>query len=286
MLNNINRIGNFTSSKIVALTSWGSRPMTEEELIEYKKENPKSQKKTIKCWPGEAALTYIEERNMERRLGCSLETESNARSLSWGSLCEKVADEMNGISYTFCSNQTQVHPEISCWSGSPDYLNEDTVGDYKCPTSRKSFIQLVQPLYDGLTGLAAMNKVRETHPEGETYYWQLVSNAIIFNKRYAELSPFMPYKSQLPDIQMLADGIPNCYWIANALAEELPYLPDGGYYKNFNKIRFEVPEEDKIYLIALVIQSSERLIPPFASGAVSDPFIASYDPEVKSIIIE
>jgi len=37
---------------------------------------------------GAPALTYIEECNFERRLGRSIETESNARPLTWGKFIE------------------------------------------------------------------------------------------------------------------------------------------------------------------------------------------------------
>ena len=39
---------------------------------------------------GVNALTYIEEKNMERRLGRAIESERDSRVMSWGSLCEQI----------------------------------------------------------------------------------------------------------------------------------------------------------------------------------------------------
>lgn len=265
MTTNQPRIGNFTSSEIVALTSTGSRPMTEEELAAHKKANPKSRKTTIQSWPGEAAKTYISETNMERRLGRSLTDESSARPLTWGKLLEARVNDLLGLEYTMCSTETIVHPDVLYWAGSPDVTKNDTVGDVKCPMTLKSFCQLVDPLYNGLTGIEAMNEIRDTHKDGDKFYWQLVSNAILTNKPFAELIVYMPYLSELDAIKLMAqnvqgDQMGKHYWIAMAQEEELPYILDGGYYKNLNIIRFEVPEADKKLLTECVLKGGQELI--------------------------
>jgi hypothetical protein len=238
MINNKPRNGNYTSSEIVALTTVA---------------------KDGKSF-GKPALTYIEETNMERRLGRSLTDESNARALVWGKLLEGYWFDLLGLEYTLSSTETDVHPTIPYWAGSKDGMKKDTVIDIKSPITLKSFCQLVQPLYDGFTGIDAMNAVRENHKDGEKYYWQLVSNAIINNTRHAELVVGMPFFSEIPQIKKLADGLPNCYWIAMANDDELPFLLDGGYYKNINIIRFEVPQEDKDFLTERVKKAGEFLI--------------------------
>src|SRR5690242_19898627 len=153
MIQNKSRCGNFTSSKIVALLSMGSREMTEEEIAAHKKDNPKSRKKTIESWPGKAAQTYIDEKKMERRLGRSLHTEINARATSWGSLVENRVFDLLGLEYSLTSKETLVHPDFHYWAGSPDAEKKNTVPDFKCPLTLKSFCQLVDPLYRGLAGL-------------------------------------------------------------------------------------------------------------------------------------
>jgi hypothetical protein len=266
MINNKLRIGNFTSSEIVALT--------------------KKDKKGTGF--GAPAITYIEETNMERRLGRSLTDEVNARPLIWGKLLEPRVFNLLGLEYVLTSQDTSQHPTIPYWSGSKDGIKHDpgkTVMDIKCPMTLKSFCQLVQPLYDGLTGLDAMNAVRENHKDGDKYYWQLVSNACIENTRFAELIVYMPYYSELADIRMMVqniagDQMAKHYWIAMANEDELPFLLEDGYYKNINIIRFEVPESDKKLLTELVKKGGEMLI--------NEPsvIVAQHDAEVSATIIE
>lgn len=259
MINNKLRIGNFTSSEIVALTTAGK----------------------AKGSFGKPALTYIEECNMERRLGRSLTDEINAKPLVWGKLLEGYWFDLLGLEYTLSSTETDQHPTIPYWAGSKDGMKKDTVIDIKSPITLKSFCQLVDPLYQGYEGMDAMNIIRENHKDGEKYYFQLVSNSILNNTKYAELIVGMPYASEIPAIKLLADGIPGCYWIAMAGDDELPYLPDGGYYKNLNVIRFEVPQEDKDLLTERVLQAGKLLI-----GNESSIILAKHDPELSATLIE
>jgi hypothetical protein len=270
------RVGNITSSEIVALTGMGSRKMTEEELEEYKRNCPKGRKTTIEHWPNDTAINYISECNMERRLLRSISDEVSARALCWGNLVEMVAFDRLGMEYIHSSQETIVHSALDFWVGSPDGFKEDegrTVIDIKCPMTLKSFctfadcIELVE--VDGVwiqDGLKSISNVRDNHNDGDKYYWQLVSNSIIGNCKYAELIIYMPYKSELQEIRELAGQAPEdvlykFFWIANANDEELPHLIEGGYYKNLYTIRFEVPEADKDFLIKRVMEAGRKLQP-------------------------
>jgi hypothetical protein len=245
MINNKLRVGNFTSSEIVALT-----------------------KRDKKGGFGAPALTYIEETNMERRLNRSLTTEIDARPLTWGKLLEERVFELLGLEYALTSQETSQHPDIPFWAGSKDGIKHDegkTIMDIKCPMTLKSFCQLVQPLYNGLTGMDAMNAIRENHKDGDKYYWQLVSNACIESAKCAELIVYVPYFSELTDIRMMAHNVsgdqsPKHYWIAMSNDDDLPYLLDGGYYRNVNVIRFEIPEADKQLLTDMVKKAGEMLL--------------------------
>lgn len=270
MIKNYLRHGNFTSSEIVALLS--------EPTVAEKKQGG--------VW-GKPALTYIEECNMERRLQRSLTDEISAKPLTWGKLLEQKVDDILGIKYSFCSTDTIMHPTIKFWSGSPDGIKHDegkTVVDFKCPMTLKSFCQLVDPLYEGLEGVDAINAIRENHKDGEKYYWQLLSNSILTGAKYAELIIYVPYESELQDIKVLAQQVPGeqlgkHYWIAMANEGELPFIKDGGYYKNLNIIRFEVPEEDKKFLTSKVLEAGKLLIQPSS-------LIAEHKPELGATIIE
>lgn len=242
------RVGNFTSSTIAALMSNGG---AKDSL-------------------GAPALTYIEECNMERRLGRSLENDSNAKPLSWGKLVEKRVFELLGLEYKLVSENTLEHPTIDYWCGSPDAQKFDeggTVVDIKCPISLKSFCQLIDVLYNGrgkgLSGIDQMNWIRENHKDGDRYYYQLVSNAILINAKYAELIVYAPYQSELQSIRDLAqqmEELHRYYWIANSYDDDLPNLIEGGYYKNLNVIRFEIPQEDKDALTERVKLCGKSLI--------------------------
>lgn len=242
------RNGNFTSSKIAALTALD---------------------RSGKSW-GQTALTYIEEKNMERRLGRSLESDVNARAFSWGHLNERRVHELLGLDYQLCSATTLRHPSIDYWAGSPDFIKyyidpaHNTVCDSKCPITLKSFCRLVDAMQIGVDALRAV--VSNYKKVGEEYYYQLDSNAIITGCNYAELIVYCPYKSELDAIRDLAmnwDG-PDQHqykWIAYAQDDELPYLIDGGHYKNLNTLRFAIPQAEKDYLTDLVLKAGELLIP-------------------------
>lgn len=246
------RIGNFTSSEIVALTGNGKKP---GEL-------------------SAAAKTFIEECNMERRLQRSLTSESNAKPLSWGKLLEKRAFDLLGLEYILSSTETDVHPDINYWSGSKDGIKYDegkTVIDIKCPITLKSFCQLVDQItmveQNGvwvMDGAATIEKVRANHKYGEKYFWQLVSNAILNDCKYAELIVYVPYQSELNIVREMAsnfDGDPNkVAWINWSQDIDLPYLIEGGHYKNLNVIRFEVPQTDKDFLTKRVKEAGKFLI--------------------------
>ena len=261
------RNGNFTSSEIAQLTKSGTETMSEEELAQYKLDNPKGRRTTKDVIFGEAARTYISEKNMERRLGRSLDSETNAKPMNWGKLVEKRVFDMLGISYKESSVETIKHPRYDFWWGSPDGQKFDeggTVAEIKCPFTLKSFCTFIDATI-GLDGIDAMNAIREQHSDGEKYYWQMVSNAILLGTKYAELIIYMPYKDELDDIKRLAQSMPvedlsKYYGLAQSNDNELPYLIEGGYYKNLNIIRFEVPESDKQALTERVLLASKLLI--------------------------
>lgn len=235
---NTARVGNFTSSEIVALMSTGKQA---EGF-------------------GVGAMTYIAKKRKERLLERSITSDVNARPLSWGKLIEPRPFELLGLDYTLTSTETDTHPTIPYWAGSKDGMHESTnqaeraVIDIKCPLTLDSFCDLVMPLYLGYTGNDAMNAIRngytdrsgvkwDKHSKAETYYWQLVSNACINGVDKAELIVYMPYLSELPEIRQMAEG--EVMWIWGALDNELPYIKDGGFFKNVNVIRFDIPQADK-----------------------------------------
>jgi hypothetical protein len=232
------RAGNFTSSEIVALTTNGKE----------------------KGSFGAPFYSYIEEKKMERRLGRSLTEDVFAKPLSWGNLCEVyVSTLLPKDEYIFCSQVVLNHPAIDCWKGTPDLVKDETVGDIKCPQTLKSFCMLVDSWNKG--GITA---IRDKHKDGDKFYWQLVSNAILTKSKYAELIVYAPYRSELNAIRELAQNFngelqQRFMWIALANDDELPFLVDGGYYKNLNVMRFEIPAADKLFLHKRVEEAQKFL---------------------------
>lgn len=241
---NVARVGNFTSSEIIHLTTNGKAKGTF----------------------GKPFHTYIEECNWERLLNRSIDREQNAQALSWGHLCERRVFDILPIEYRLHSNESIEHPTIKCWAGSPDVTKEMSavllVGDVKAPITLKSFCRLVEPLRLGLNGMDAINHIRENHSDGEKYYWQLISNAIITGSDICQLIVYCPYLSELPKIRELAREQPGYKynWIINGSDEELPHIVDGGIYQNLNFIEFPVTLYDREILTDRVLAAEKLLI--------------------------
>lgn len=235
ILSNSNRIGRFSSSKI---------------------HNLMKRDRSGKSF-GAPALTYIEETNMARRLGRSVTNETNSRETTWGKCLEPIAFDKLGFDYELVSDVTIEHPDIPYWCGSPDLIKQvdnvvSVVGDIKCPMTLKSFCQFVDAV--------SIESIRDNHPSGDAYYWQLVSNAILTNSDYAELIVYVPYRADLPLIRLAALDNDDYKWIGYADDYELPWLNEGGYYQDINMIRFEVPQSDKELLTDTVLEAGKLLI--------------------------
>lgn len=236
MTSNVSRIGNFTSSEIYRLMKNGKA------------------KGTI----GAPAYEYVAEKNMERRLGRSLNDESDAKALAWGSLCEKRVFDMLPMDYILFGDETNLHPEIPYWAGSPDATRPRVVSDVKCPITLKSFCNLVDHGND-------INAIRENHKDGEKYYWQLISNAVLTNSDLGELIVYVPYQEELQKIRDLildlnGEEYKRYARFINMQDDELPHLIKGGHYKNLNKIEFEIPRFDKEALRERVEEMGKLLI--------------------------
>jgi len=259
MNNNATRTGFITASEIVNLTKSGRRDMTPQEQEQYLKENPKGKRKTIDILFGDKAMSYLEEVNFERLLNRSIEKESNAKPLNYGSLVESYAFKQLGMEYQMTSDVSVVHPTIPYFSGSADGFKYDegkTCVDFKCAWTLLSYCRFAE--------CKTIEEVVAKHPEGEKYKWQVTANAIINDCKFGEIIFFCPYKKQLAEIRELAQDYPDKNKVAFvhfATDEELPWLPDNGYFKNLHTVRWEIPAEEKSYLENLVIEAGKLLVP-------------------------
>lgn len=187
---------------------------------------------------GKPALTYIDEKRFEMRLGRALNTDISSRPALWGTLVEAYVNDAHvGLEYELASTERLAHPDIAHWTGAPDLISADCVGDIKCP-QLKNFCELSEICLAG-----DVFELKASYPE---YFWQLVSNAILTNVDYAELIVFCPYQHELEAIRQMAfEADEKFKWIFYASDEALPYLPENSFYKNVARLRFKVPETDK-----------------------------------------
>lgn len=261
MINNVNRIGNFTSSEIFKLIPKGSRLMTETELKNHLELNPKSKRKNIDDGFSAPGLTYIEEKNIERKLGRSIQTESYSKDMAWGTFLQERVLTLLPYGYKLVPNETVSHKTIPFWSGSTDFKHEFV----SIIAETKSYQPKRFAKYTDAIMLQSIENLKENHPEE---YWQIVSNSIINEVEFGAAISYMPYKSELAEIREMAeyyDG-PDQWkyrFIAEGDEDTLAYLPDDGYYKNLNVFQFVIPQEDIDYLTNRVLEAGKLLIDTF-----------------------
>lgn len=254
MTENKNRIARFTNSQIYKLMTNG---------------------KGVHGF-GAAAITYIEEKNLEIKLGRSIKTETYAKDMAWGNFLEQYVFHLLPFGYEWTGTKTDSHPIINCWSGSSDFKFTGGIAELKC-YQPKNFAQYTDALLS-----KDIQLIKKDFPEE---YWQMVGNAIINGVDIAEAITFMPYRSQLPELREMAENYDGPdQWKYRFIAEgedcDLAYLPDGGYYKNLNSFQFEVPKEDKEALTERVLLAEKLLI------KLPSVLIATNDPQTGAIIIE
>jgi hypothetical protein len=237
IIQNTRRHGNFTSSNIYKLLS---------------------KDRSGKGF-GAPALGYIEEKNIERKLGRSIATDSYSRDMAWGLFLEQRVFDLLPFGYSLESQTTDMHPTIDCWAGSKDLIVDGVkVSDIKC-YQPKNFAQ-----YSDAINEADLDKFKENFPKE---YWQLVSNAIINEVPKAEAICYMPYKSEIEAIQHMAGNYSGSdqgkyLFIYSSIDPypDLAHLPDGGYYKNLNIFEFTVPQDDIDLLTEKVLLARDLLV--------------------------
>lgn len=230
----MSRVANFTSSQIYRLMSKGRGNWSVENV-------------------GAPFKSYVREKVIEHRTGVPINKEVNAKPAIWGWFMEQwVFETKMGLDYRLVSKERYKHPKLA-WSGMPDTLLEDSVGDIKNPYTIISFC-------DKVDSLESPEKFKEECPE---YYWQLVSNAILADKEYAEIFIHVPYEDELESIREYTeqyDGDQNKVAFINwATDAEIPHIKKGMYYKDLNHLRFKVLEEDKELLTERVKLATELL---------------------------
>lgn len=198
--------------------------------------------------------TYIAEKNLERKLNASIETDAYSQPMAWGTFLEQRVHEFLGLDYILCSDQTDVHPTIDCWAGSKDFIvTGKKIAELKC-YQVKNFALYTDAILTKNTELIKAEFPKE--------YWQAVSNAIIAQVPVAELISYCPFESELDEIkQMAIDYIQPDAWKYRFIYENqsLPCIKDGGFYNNLNTFTFEVPKNDIDFLTERVLEAQKKL---------------------------
>jgi len=263
MIENKKRISNFTSSQMYRLVGLGTRNATKEEIAEFKKENPKSQKKTIKCENtfDEKAYTYIEEKIYEKALKRSIDTGAYSQSMAWGKFLEKRVNDNLGMEYSLISKTTFSHPKYDFWTGSPDFVVQNIKdAELKC-YEPKNFASYATALLTENTEI-----IKEKHPKE---YWQIISNSIILGVPKGEAILYMPYESEMDEVRELAENpeylqqIGMMPWEVRFIVEksnsQLAVLPDDSSFPNLIKFEFDIPVKDAEFLTKRVLMASKIL---------------------------
>lgn len=204
--------------------------------------------------PSQAFFGYAEEVAGERFSERPSSTEVKTQPIKWGSLMEIVLFNKLGIGWTMEHKNTIIHEEFAeIWSGTPDLIADKICAEVKCYGPKK-WASMAMCMDKG-----DINLIKEKYTEE---YWQVVSNAILSKKDKAMLICFMPKKAEL--LQVFKDVEETDFLIDNNLdpkdyyflnednIESFPYLNDDAKVDSIQSIEFDVPMQDKIFLLGRI----------------------------------
>lgn len=198
----------------------------------------------------ETALTYIREKRMEVIVGREFRQTTDARATAWGTHVEQyVLQKLN------LKKPERVTLHNLNLTGEADFLRSEAgekhvVGDVKCPWTLSSFA-LMYEIKDE-QGLKAQK------PE---YYWQLISNSILYRADYCELIVFVPRYHEIEDIVAMnpPDDNGNYYFLTQGHWEQFPYIDDFATAEVPHIISFIPPAED-VELLANKLEKANELL--------------------------
>lgn len=239
MIENKDRIGNFTSSQIF-------------NLCAVNKDGSYSS----------AYYTYIGKKIRERKMKRSLDMGKYGSAMAWGKFLEKRVNDNLPLDYQMLHKSTKIHPKFDYVAGSVDFLVPKVkVSELKCyePDKFSSYVSCL------MTGDLDQIK-REFAQE----YWQMVNNSQIHKTPKMEAIVYMPYESEMDEIRELAEdpeylsAIGMMPWETRFIVEkpnsQLAVLPDDSYFKNLNRFEFDVPINDVIFLNKNIISAGKLLL--------------------------
>lgn len=239
MIENRDRIGNFTSSNIYKLCA------------------------SLKSGEASAAYySYIKEKMFERKLGRSVELGAYSQSMAWGKFLEKRVYDNLPDNYMIQSKSTKLHPRFNYVAGSVDFLVPNVkIAELKC-FEPKNFASYVSALSTG-----DLELIKKEHPKE---FWQMVNNSQVHKTKKMEAIVYMPYESEYEELFELAqdqeylNAIGMQPWEIRFVTEkamsQLAFLPNDSYFHNLNIFEFDVPVDDVIFLDKKIIEAGKLLV--------------------------
>lgn len=218
---------------------------------------------------GSTGINYLEEVILERELKRGADVEAYSQALDWGKLMEIRLFNLLGLNYSLEARETLLHPKYGEYiSGTPDFRQEKVTSEAKCYYP-KNFAKLTRAINS-----KDINELKElktgSKPKGFEY-WQVVANSLLTGTKEAELISYMPYVSEAKEIHEMLDDpefyvtfdlkpwryeyLHSCTAPDNMKLDDFPFLPDDSSFKNLNKFRFTIPQEDKIFLTKVYLES-------------------------------
>lgn len=195
------RLGKLTASEIYLLMKDRKEPMTEEELAEFKKENPKSRTTTKTVPFSDATFSYLNLKVMERCLPLGSDDESDKnivreyitqhnitnRAMEHGTLFESMARDMyaDKMGYHVIEVGFVPYEKYPNSAGaSPDGLIREEIGgiEIKSPFTLEKHMKHF--LYQ------SPEELREEEPE---YYWQCIMGMLTTGCEFWDFISFCPY---------------------------------------------------------------------------------------------
>ena len=243
MLNRQERVGCFTSSQIHKLIKSGRGG----EIFSA------------------VGKTYIKERKFERLLGRSNGTNPYTQAIAWGHIMEQLCYSKLELAYTLCSDETTAHhdPEYAeFWKGTQDYIIQT-----HAIAEQKSYQLKKAAEYSDCLMQKDIELFKNEFPEE---YWQIVSNACINNVKLGEAISYIPYRADLENLRdkmQTTDilehwGFGEELWKYRFIIErdiyDLPWIEEGGYFKDITRFRFLIPVEDMEILSERVKLANEQ----------------------------
>lgn len=212
------------------------------------------------------ALTYFQEKKLERKLKKSFSTDEYSKPIIWGKVMEIFCinqlntNQQNKIYWRVSTTHKVGDEELSIMAGATDCLTHNEIGEVKC-YGLKKFAQYSEAL--------KTQDIEFIKSEWPMEYWQGIHNSILYKCEKISLIAYAPYANEMSfmgDIIELTDFCETHNfqpWQVRFILEEspdnLPCLPSDSEIKDLNIFTFDAPESDVKEYIKRV-KEAEKII--------------------------